>query len=215
MYIYAVLYMHNRYAKVTIANIGKEATDMTTKRGPGRPPVGPAINIRLSPALLEQVDTNAEALGETRAEAIRRLLAVALRGADDDSPNLEQYATTYRVGDAEHAALQLPWAVVSELLGRDHRGERDDDRDLVTALLEAGGPFWVRNAPGWIDESGLGLVGPMVADFSEVARFFKQHSAAAGAADARAEGMAGSPTATNGSEALGTSGESAGDAQKR
>jgi hypothetical protein len=46
---------------------------------PGRPAVGPIVNVRLDPDLLAQVDADADAAGESRAAAIRRLLAVALK----------------------------------------------------------------------------------------------------------------------------------------
>lgn len=47
-------------------------------RSPGRPEVGPAINIRLPVALLDAVDAEGRASGESRAAVIRRILAAAL-----------------------------------------------------------------------------------------------------------------------------------------
>ncbi len=54
--------------------------EIEDERGPGRPPVGPAIHLRLPLGLLERIDTAAAARGTTRAEAIRDLLTVAMAG---------------------------------------------------------------------------------------------------------------------------------------
>lgn len=68
--------------------------------------------------------------------------------------------TTYSDGRAEYEAIQLTWQRVREILGRDHRGDPEDDEVLVAYLLEHGAPDWVRDAEGWIDEHGWGLIGP-------------------------------------------------------
>jgi len=49
-----------------------------SKRGPGRPEIGPMINVRMPPAMIERLDVEAHAAGESRAETIRRLLSVAM-----------------------------------------------------------------------------------------------------------------------------------------
>jgi hypothetical protein len=52
--------------------------EVEPERGPGRPEVGPAINIRLPADLLARVDAHAEEQGMTRAAVIRALLAAHL-----------------------------------------------------------------------------------------------------------------------------------------
>jgi len=42
--------------------------------GPGRPPVGPVVKVRLEPDMLEAVDDYARRWDVSRAEAIRDLL---------------------------------------------------------------------------------------------------------------------------------------------
>lgn len=44
----------------------------------GRPPVGPAINMRFPEELLAEIDAYAEAAGISRAAAIRRLVQAGL-----------------------------------------------------------------------------------------------------------------------------------------
>lgn len=39
---------------------------------------------------------------------------------------------------------------------------------LVAYLLEHGAPDWVRDAEGWIDEHGWGLIGPERSDVPAV-----------------------------------------------
>lgn len=48
------------------------------ERGPGRPEIGPAIQIRLPEDMLAQIDQQAKELGISRAERIRQLLAQAM-----------------------------------------------------------------------------------------------------------------------------------------
>ena len=72
-------------------------------------------------------------------------------------------ATTYTdKRGAEYQALQLTWAQVAEILGRDHNGSAEDDRRLVEALREMGAPAWIDGAEGWTDEHGWGLIGPQL-----------------------------------------------------
>lgn len=71
----------------------------------------------------------------------------------------------YRVAYSDHQgtpheAIQLPWAVVRDILGRNHDGSGEDDARLIEALREMGAPEWIDDAEGWIDEYGWGLVGP-------------------------------------------------------
>lgn len=48
------------------------------ERRPGRPEIGPAVQVRLPEDLLEQIDALAEQAGISRAETIRQLLEKAL-----------------------------------------------------------------------------------------------------------------------------------------
>lgn len=48
--------------------------------GRGRPPIGPAIKIRLDPDLLTEIDECAKLWKTSRAEAIRVLILDGLRG---------------------------------------------------------------------------------------------------------------------------------------
>lgn len=43
-------------------------------RGPGRPPVGPAIEVRLPPEVLAWLDAEAQREGTTRADLVRGIL---------------------------------------------------------------------------------------------------------------------------------------------
>ena len=67
----------------------------------------------------------------------------------------------------EHEAIQLDWHEVTRVLGHEHEGDSDDDDLLVQALLAAGAPEWVRNAAGWVDEYGWGLIGPEITDVDQ------------------------------------------------
>lgn len=68
--------------------------------------------------------------------------------------------TTYSDGHREYEAVFLAWREVARILGGEHTGAPDEDQRLVTYLLEAGAPEWVRSADGWVDEDGWGLIGP-------------------------------------------------------
>jgi hypothetical protein len=48
------------------------------ERGPGRPEVGPMVNVRMEPAMIERLDEYAGLHGLSRAETIRQLVARAL-----------------------------------------------------------------------------------------------------------------------------------------
>ena len=55
--------------------------EIEEERGPGRPEIGPVIQVRLPKDLLERVDALAGQTGASRAETIRQLLERALEGA--------------------------------------------------------------------------------------------------------------------------------------
>jgi len=74
--------------------------------------------------------------------------------------DLDEVRTAYSNGVTEYEAIQIPWDTVRAILGHDHTGDSDEDRRLVDALLAAGAPEWVRDAEGWVDEHGWGLIGP-------------------------------------------------------
>lgn len=52
--------------------------ELEDERGPGRPEIGPAIQVRLPEDMLAAVDSRADAEGVSRAEMVRMLLAEAL-----------------------------------------------------------------------------------------------------------------------------------------
>lgn len=52
-------------------------------RGPGRPPVGPRVEVRLTPDVLTQVDTLAASRDEKRSDTVRQLIE---RGLDAGLP---------------------------------------------------------------------------------------------------------------------------------
>ena len=54
--------------------------EIEEERGPGRPEIGPVIQVRLPEDLLTKVDAAAEKAGLSRAETIRQLLEGALEG---------------------------------------------------------------------------------------------------------------------------------------
>ncbi len=130
------------------------------ERGPGRPEIGPAVLVRLTPEILGAVDGLAAEEGTPRAEVIRRLLTEALATTAPAGLCLQDHVTTYSAAGAEHEAIQLPWDTVTRMLGSPHTGEPDEDEALVAALLAMGAPGWVEDAPGWVDEHGWGLIGP-------------------------------------------------------
>lgn len=103
--------------------------------------------------------TQAE-LDEMAEEVIRHRWHMALP--------VDEYRSVYNDGRCiPHEAIQIPWDVVKDLLGREHRGTPDDDAFLVDYLLQSGAPEWVRTADGWVDEHGWGLIGPEVAGAGE------------------------------------------------
>lgn len=73
----------------------------------------------------------------------------------------KKYVTIYTdPGGDDHQALQIPWADMDALLGHDHSGSAEDDKTLSGLLLKAGAPEWVKDAAGWTDEHGWGVIGP-------------------------------------------------------
>lgn len=77
---------------------------------------------------------------------------------------ISKWATTYSDGPTEYEAILVPWDDVGILLGHSHEGSAEDDEDLIYALLERGAPEWVRDAVGWTDEHGWGLIGPRITE---------------------------------------------------
>lgn len=58
-------------------------------RKPGRPAIGPQVNVRIPPDLLSVVDDVASMYAESRSDAIRRLLRVSVTYSDTWLPALE------------------------------------------------------------------------------------------------------------------------------
>lgn len=73
------------------------------------------------------------------------------------------YQTVYatRTGQT-HDAIQIQWNRVAEILGHEHEGTPEDDAALVEHLKAQGAPEWVKDADGWNDEDGWGLIGPEI-----------------------------------------------------
>ena len=65
--------------------------------------------------------------------------------------------TTYSDGSEDFPAVFISWEDVKEFLGEPHTGGADQDERLIAGLRAAGGPGWVQDAPGWVDEHGWGL----------------------------------------------------------
>lgn len=61
--------------------IGEFFGPLEPERGPGRPEVGPAIHVRLTPELLAALDVEAERQGTSRAATVRHLLEQMLTPA--------------------------------------------------------------------------------------------------------------------------------------
>jgi len=59
-------------------------------QGPGRPPVGEPITVRLPPGLLKDVDRHADAAGMSRAAYLRALIAAALPHDDVDRTQIRR-----------------------------------------------------------------------------------------------------------------------------
>ena len=132
--------------------------ELEEERGPGRPEIGPAIQVRLPENLLTKVDARADAEGVSRAEMIRELLAKALDQQATAKARLRWEHTVYCDGrGGEYPAILIRWQDVKTFLGELHNGDPEQDERLVDGLLAAGAPDWVREAPGWVDENGWGL----------------------------------------------------------
>ncbi len=73
------------------------------------------------------------------------------------------YETTYTdMHGTTHAAYQIPWPDVTEILGHKHNGGPDDDNALIKHLQSIGAAEWVEDpADGWTDECGWLIVGPV------------------------------------------------------
>jgi len=88
---------------------------------------------------------------------------------------MEYSLTTYSDGHGHHyAAVYLSWEEVRAILGRPHRGEPEDDAQIVAWLQDQGAPAWVQDAEGWIDEHGWGLIGPRLVGW-EAIRWAQEH----------------------------------------
>lgn len=64
-----------------------------------------------------------------------------------------------------HDAIMLSWLQVWDILGESFQGESHQSERLINWLLAQGAPAWVRDAEGFVDEYGWGLIGPL--DLSE------------------------------------------------
>lgn len=117
-------------------------------------PKGLRISDEVHAALKIRAAQTGESMGQIAERALRKELGMMAR------IDLEEVKTVYSNGVTEHEAIQIPWDTVRAILGHDHTGDPDEDRRLVDALLAAGAPEWIRDAEGWVDEHGWGLIGP-------------------------------------------------------
>lgn len=81
--------------------------------------------------------------------------------------DVAEYRTTYTRDGRCYEAIQLPWDVVTAVLDGHYDGSAGDDALLVHCLLCSNAPEWIRDAEGWVDEHGWGLIGPEVAGADE------------------------------------------------
>lgn len=66
--------IHNHHDSAVKEHFG----EVEEERGPGRPEIGPAVNMRFPQELLDRIDAAAKTDGVSRAEKIRRLVAAGL-----------------------------------------------------------------------------------------------------------------------------------------
>ncbi len=137
--------------------------DRTWRQGyvPGKAKTPIHIDDEVARALEIRAAQERVSQAEIVERALRRELGMMVR------IDLDEVRTAYSNGVTEHEAIQLPWDVVRGILGHDHTGDPDEDRQLVEALIAAGAPEWVRDAEGWVDEHGWGLIGPELAGAGE------------------------------------------------
>jgi len=74
------------------------------------------------------------------------------------------FETTTYSHDTDHEAIYVRWGHAESHLGHPHAGTPEDDDAIVEQLLLDGAPDWIRDAEGWIDEDGWGLIGPEIDD---------------------------------------------------
>jgi hypothetical protein len=136
--------------------------DKTWRDGyvPGKKKTTLYLDNALHKALRIRAAETGESMGQITERALRKELCMMDKRTTID---LDEVRTTYSTGRTEHEAILLPWAVVTDILGREHRGTGEDDALLVDVLLQSGAPEWVRTAEGWTDEYGWGLIGPELA----------------------------------------------------
>jgi Ribbon-helix-helix protein, copG family len=56
------------------------------ERGPGRPEIGPMVNVRMIPGMIARLDEEAAKRGESRAEIIRRMVVYGLATTPNGAP---------------------------------------------------------------------------------------------------------------------------------
>lgn len=134
-------------------------------------PKGLRISDEVHTALKVRAAQTGESMGQIAERALRKELGMMDKRTTPKEVqawiDLEEVKTVYSNGVTEHEAIQIPWDTVRAILGHDHTGAPDEDRRLVEALIAAGAPEWVRDAEGWVDEHGWGLIGPELAGAGE------------------------------------------------
>ena len=118
--------------------------EIEDERGPGRPEIGPAVLVRLTPEILEAVDGLAAKEGAPRAEVIRQLLTEALAKARvkvsaDEEYNAEEWWFAARA-DGNPPACIAEWI------------QRMDMAPIHLTKAQAEEVRkWAEGLPGWAD----------------------------------------------------------------
>ena len=107
------------------AAVGKYFGDIPEEedRRPGRPPIGGYVHVPLGD-LVAQVDTYASETGQSRAEAIRALLAEALTGARPYTLTCRDISTNVREIDSRYASLGAAVEALREMQADDYDNQQ-------------------------------------------------------------------------------------------
>jgi len=109
----------------------------------------------------ERAIARAEEAEMALARCVAENLDLRRRLAAREMKTMDYQETTYSDGHGhDHKAIHILWGHVEAHLGHPHSGHPEDDDALVDQLILDGAPEWVREAEGWTDERGWGLIGP-------------------------------------------------------
>ena len=130
------------------------------------------LNIRVKRQLFERLSREAKRAGRGVSEVARSAIDEYLQKREGNVVNYRRYAkdpiryreTRYSRLGIDYTALYVAWSEVERILGGPHTGDPEEDKALVQALMYAGAPNWARDAEGWVDEYGWGLIGPCLGE---------------------------------------------------